>query len=141
MKKLYFLLFAALSCLSANAQTAAPASSPVPAKGNYLLAVRFSPKKISKMVFSTSVDPHWLKLSNRFWYSYESGEGRKWYIVDPAFKTKKLMFDNAKLAAAITLIVKDPFDAQHLPIENLKFTKDEKSVQFELKSTVDQVKK
>jgi dipeptidyl-peptidase-4 len=65
----------------------------------------------------------------------------KWYVVDPAFKTKKLLFDNAKLAAAITLIVKDPFDAQHLPIENLKFTKDEKSIQFELKSTVDQVKK
>jgi dipeptidyl aminopeptidase/acylaminoacyl peptidase len=141
MKKLYFLLLAAFCCFKANAQTAAATSNPAPAKGNYLLAARFSPKKIGKMVFSTSVDPHWLKLSDRFWYSYESGEGRKWYIVDPAFKTKKLMFDNAKLAAAITLIVKDPFDAQHLPIENLKFTKDEKSVQFELKSTVDQVKK
>jgi dipeptidyl-peptidase-4 len=139
MRKLYFLLFVALCALQANAQTPPPVAAP--AKGNYLLASRFSPKKIAKMVFSTSVDPHWLKLTDKFWYSYESGEGKMWYVVDPAFKTKKPLFDNAKLAAAITLIVKDPFDAQHLPIENLKFNKDEKSIQFELKSTVDQVKK
>jgi dipeptidyl-peptidase-4 len=88
MKKLYFLLLAALCCFKANAQTAAATSNPAPAKGNYLLAARFSPKKIGKMVFSTSVDPHWLKLSNRFWYSYESGEGSKWYIVDPALKPR-----------------------------------------------------
>jgi len=143
MKKLYFSLLAVICAVQANAQTvpAVTATAPAPAKGNYQLASRFSPKKIGKMVFSTSVDPHWLKLSDKFWYTYESSEGRKWYIVDPAFKTKKLIFDNAKLAAAITLIVKDPFDAQHLPIQNLKFTKDEKSVQFELLSTVDIVKK
>jgi dipeptidyl aminopeptidase/acylaminoacyl peptidase len=143
MKKLYIFLLAAACGLNAKAQKAAPMAdqSPAPAKGNYLLAAKFSPKKIAKMVFSTSVDPHWLKSSDRFWYAYETTDGRKWFIVDPGYKTKKLLFDNAKLAAAITLIVKDPFDAQHLPIENLKFTKDEKSIQFELKSTVDQVKK
>ena len=93
------------------------------------------------MVFSTNVDPHWLKLSNRFWYMYETTDIKNWYIVDPAQRSKKLMFDNEKLAALITLAVKDPFDAQHLPIENLKFTKDEKSIQFEVKSSIDQVKK
>jgi len=144
MKKLYFLLLATTCGFVANAQsqaTAPTAAVMAPAKGNYTLAARFSPKKIGKMVFSTAVDPHWLKLSDRFWYMYETSEGRKWYIVDPNYKTKKLLFDNAKLAAAATMIVKDPFDAQHFPIENLKFSKDEKSIQFELKSTVDQVKK
>jgi dipeptidyl-peptidase-4 len=143
MRKLYFLLAVSFCALGTKAQNVNSVTNPTPApaKGNYLLAARFSPKKVSKMVFSTTVDPHWLKLSNRFWYFYETAEGRKWYIVDPAYRTKKEMFDPAKLAAAITLIIKDPFDAQHLPIENLKFTKDEKSIQFELKSTVDQVKK
>ena len=28
-------------------------------KANYSLAARFSPKKIDRLVFSTSVDPHW----------------------------------------------------------------------------------
>ncbi|RZL14386.1 MAG: S9 family peptidase, partial [Pedobacter sp.] len=75
-------------------------------KANYQLASRFSPNKLKKMVYSTSVDPHWLKLSNRFWYTFESPKGKFWYLVDPAVKSKKLMFDNAQLAAEITLIVR-----------------------------------
>ncbi len=89
-----------------------------PTKANYNLAAKFSPKRLDKMVFSTSVMPHWFKLSDRFWYSYETTEGKKWYLVDPAKSSKKPMFDNAKLAAEITKIVKDPFDAQHLPIDS-----------------------
>lgn len=110
-------------------------------KGNYALAARFSPDKISKMLFSTNVDPHWLKLSDRFWYTYETREGKYWYIVDAARGTKQKLFDNAKLAAEITKIVKDPFDAQHLPIERLKFIKDENTIQFEIKSSIDEIKK
>ena len=63
-------------------------------KANYLLASKFSPTKLDKMVFSTSVDPHWLKKSNRFWYSYQNTDGRKWYIVDPVKAEKKVLFDN-----------------------------------------------
>ena len=111
------------------------------AKANYQLASRFSPNKLRKMVYSMAVDPHWLKLSARFWYEYETPNGKEWYIVDPALRGKKKLFDNAKLAAEITAIVRDPFDAQHLPLENLKFSADEKSISFEVKSTIDEVKK
>ena len=139
MNKLYLPVLILLSAFKAGAQTPAPA--PAPVKANYLLTAKFSPKRLQKMVFSTSVDAHWLKLSNRFWYMYETTDIKNWYLVDPAQRSKKLLFNNEKLASQITLLVKDPFDAQHLPIENLKFTKDEKSIQFEVKSTVDQLKK
>ncbi|MEC3879841.1 hypothetical protein [Parapedobacter sp. 10938] len=36
---------------------------------NYPLAARFSPEKLKRLVFSTSVNPQWLKNSNRFWYT------------------------------------------------------------------------
>ncbi|MFC1223037.1 DPP IV N-terminal domain-containing protein [Pedobacter sp. BG31] len=145
MKKLYkFLLGAQFLSLTVAAQnktfTLTENIQPQP-KANYQLASRFSPNKLKKMVYSTAVDPHWLKLSNRFWYTFESPKGKFWYLVDPAAKSKKLMFDNAKLAADITLIVRDPFDAEHLPLENLKFAADEKSISFEIKSTVEEVKK
>jgi dipeptidyl aminopeptidase/acylaminoacyl peptidase len=110
-------------------------------KANYQLAARFSPKKLEKMIFSTSVDAHWLKKSNRFWYMYETTEGKKWYIVDPVKAEKKLMFDNEKLAAEITKIVKDPFDAQHLGLDSLKFIKDENWIQFQVKSSQEIEKK
>lgn len=110
-------------------------------KANYQLASRFSTAKLNKMVFSTSVDPHWLKRSDRFWYEYETTAGKKWYIVDPAKAEKKFLFDNARLAARLTMIVKDPFDAQHLPIDSLRFIKDENWIQFEIKSTEEVVVK
>jgi len=145
MNKLYkFLLGAQFLSLTVAAQnktfTITENIQPQP-KANYQLASRFSPNKLKKMVYSTAVDPHWLKLSNRFWYTFESPKGKFWYLVDPAAKSKKIMFDNAKLASDITLIVRDPFDAEHLPLENLKFAADEKSISFEIKSTLDELKK
>ncbi|MBO9672298.1 MAG: DPP IV N-terminal domain-containing protein [Sphingobacteriaceae bacterium] len=145
MNKLYKLLLCAqFLSLTVAAQTKTFTITeniqPQP-KANYQLASRFSPNKLKKMVYSTAVDPHWLKLSNRFWYTFETPKGKFWYLVDPVSKSKKVMFDNSKLAADITLIVRDPFDAEHLPLENLKFTADEKSISFEIKSTVDELKK
>jgi dipeptidyl aminopeptidase/acylaminoacyl peptidase len=106
-------------------------------KANYDLAARFSPKKLDKMIFSLSVDPHWLKQSNKFWYTYETSEGKQWMIVDPVKNEKKSMFDKDQLAASLTRIIKDPFDAQHLPIDSLKFIKDENWIQFEVKSSIE----
>ena len=106
-------------------------------KANYDLAARFSPKKLDKMIFSLSVDPHWLKQSNKFWYTYETSEGKQWMIVDPVKNEKKAMFDKDQLAASLTRIIKDPFDAQHLPIDSLKFIKDENWIQFEVKSSLE----
>jgi dipeptidyl-peptidase 4 len=110
-------------------------------KANYQLAARFSPKKLDKMIFSTQVDAHWLKKGDRFWYMYETTEGKKWYLVDPLKAEKRPMFDNDKLAAAISRIVKDPFDSKHLGLDSLKFIKDENWIQFEVKSTQDIEKK
>ena len=145
MKKFYFILtFFLLTTISIFAQTktiSLTETTQSPERANYQAAARFSPAKLRKIIYSTAVDPHWLKLSNRFWYQYETPAGKQWFIVEPALKSKKLLFDNSKLASAITLVIRDPFDAQHLPIENLKFAKDEKSINFEIKSTIEEVKK
>ncbi len=126
MRKQLFLVLLALPLLIFGQQ-----------KANYDLAARFSPKKLDKMIFSLSVDPHWLKQSNKFWYTYETSEGKQWMIVDPVKNEKKSMFDKDQLAASLTRIIKDPFDAQHLPIDSLKFIKDENWIQFEVKSSIE----
>src|SRR3954471_23812500 len=118
MRKLLLSLGSFMLALSICAQT------PV-IKANYAGAARFSPKKIDRMVFSTSVDPHWLKKSDRFWYTYESPSGKNWYIVDPSKGGKRLLFDNDKLAAELTKIVRDAMDRQHLNIDSLRFVRDE----------------
>lgn len=110
-------------------------------RANYALAARFSPKKLEKMIFSLNVDPHWLKKSDRFWYMFETTEGKKWYIADAQKGEKKLLFNQAELAAKLTRITDDPMDAQHLNIDSLRFVKDENWVQFEVKSSKEIEKK
>ncbi len=136
MKKLYLvLLLAYFVPIFAQAQQMVPET-----KANYQLASRFSPDKLRKMIFSTSVNPSWLQNSDRFWYMYETSEGKKWYIVDPQARRKDLLFDNADFAAQLTRIVRDPFDSQNIDIRNLRFTEDETKFRFEVQSTKDTVK-
>jgi dipeptidyl aminopeptidase/acylaminoacyl peptidase len=132
MRKIIFVLMAASAVSFSNAQ-----QDNKEVKPNYLLASKFSPSKLDKMVFSTSVDPHWLKKSTRFWYTYQTTSGKNWYIVDPAKSEKKLLFDNDKLAAQLTLIIKDAFDGQHLELDSLQFLNDENMIRFQVKSTID----
>ena len=130
MKKTLILLAVIFSVSFAFAQ-----NTPV-TKANYELAARFSPKKVGKMVFSTSVNPRWFKNSDKFWYNWQTTEGTFYYIADPATGSKKQLFDNVKLAAQLTEIVKDPFDAQNIPIQNIRLIDDVK-FRFEIKSTAD----
>ncbi len=51
-------------------------------EANYRLAERFSPEKLKRLVFSTSVNPNWLETGDKFWYSYKTSEGENFYLVD-----------------------------------------------------------
>ncbi|HOY21312.1 MAG TPA: S9 family peptidase, partial [Haliscomenobacter sp.] len=126
MKNLVITLFVLGMAILGSAQ-----NKPL-TKANYDLAARFAASKVEKMVFSTSVSPHWLKESERFWYSYETSQGRTYYLVDPAKKLKKVLFDNVKMAADMSRLSKDPFDAQHLDITSLKFINKETAIRFEV---------
>src|SRR5262249_23861642 len=101
-------------------------------KANYELAARWTSQKVGKLVFDTSVTPHWLETGDRFWYSYETSQGKKFYIVDPPRKTKAPLFDNAKMAATLTNLTRIPYDAQHLPINTIKFVRKDSAFQFDV---------
>ncbi len=92
-------------------------------KANYDLATRFAPYKIKKMTYSTSINPKWIKGSNRFWYEWKTSNGSAFYIVDPLKGIKEKLFDNDKIAAELTRLTLDPWDGKHLPIEKIKFIK------------------
>ena len=103
----------------------------------YLQAEKFTLEKLRTMLFSTTVDPHWFQQGNQFWFEYKTSEGKFWYVVNPAARSKELMFDRDKMAAQLTEIVGDPFDAQHLPIRALKAGADGKTFTFNVTSTQD----
>ncbi len=128
----------ALSILAAPlaAQEGSDGDSAV-TSANYRLAARFAPYKIRKLVYSTSLSPNWIEGSERFWYEWKTSDGSFYYIVDPTDGTKRQIFDNDRIAAELTRITKDPWDAQHLPIRKIKFI-DPNTLQFEVESSQDE---
>ena len=52
----------------------------------YLQAEKFTKSKLDKMLFSTTVDPHWFQQGNNFWFEYKTSEGKFWYVVNPSAK-------------------------------------------------------
>ena len=123
MKKLFLLMTLPLLALSLQAKEEAKSDDSKRVRPNYALAERFSPNKIGRMVKSTSVTPHWFSDGKRFWYSWTYADGTRYYIVD-AKGNKKEMWDMEKLAAEISQRTGDPYDAQHLPIQNVQLRED-----------------
>ena len=99
---------------------------------NYELASAWTSQKVSKLVFDTSVTPRWLETSDRFWYAYQTRDGRRFHLVDPVKRTKGALFDHAKMAAALTTITRIPYDAQHLPFTQVRFIKGDSAFEFEV---------
>jgi dipeptidyl-peptidase-4 len=131
--------FAAISLVAAAsipliAQERPTASTPVEriTRGNYELAARWSPQKINKIVFDLGVEPRWFETADKFWYAFETTQGRRWFVVDPARKSKVPLFDNAKLAAALTGVLRIPYDAQHLPVQNARLIEKDTALYFEV---------
>ena len=50
-------------------------------KPNYDLAAQFSAKRISQMIFSTSLTPNWFRDSDKFWYEWKTPQGTQYWIV------------------------------------------------------------
>lgn len=131
MKRAFLAVFLVFIFLAATMPLLAGENTPVK-KANYDLAAKWMSAKIGKLVFDTSVSPHWLETSDKFWYTYETSQGRKFFIADPVIKTKKPIFDNAKMAAMLTKITLNPYDGQHLPIRTIKFIKKDTAIRFEI---------
>jgi len=104
---------------------------------NYRLAARFAPYKMQELIYSTTVTPRWIEGSESFWYEWETSDGKFFYLVDPAAGSKREIFDRDRIAAELTRITRDPWDAQHLPIREIKFV-NANTLQFEVESSQDE---
>lgn len=105
-----------------------------PGSANYELASRFAPYELEDLVHDLRVDPQWIEGTERFWYDFETSEGKRYWIVDPEEGTQREIFDRDRLAAELTRVTRDPWDAKHLPLENLRFV-DATTLRFDVQSS------
>lgn len=103
-------------------------------QADYSQAEKF--RKVGDAVGSLRVQPNFLKDSDKFWYSYKTGDGTKYYFVDPAKRTKDYLFENEHLAKELTKITTKPYNIKALPLEEIEFEKDQRTVKF----NVDKIK-
>src|SRR5689334_281260 len=147
-------MYAALTAASLLAMRAwaGPEGAPTAAKGevgsgdavarvapNYELEERFLPDAVNKLVFDLAVTPHWFSESDKFWYSFQTTEGTRYYVVDPVKKAKAPLWDNAKVAAELSRLTNFPYDAQHLPVKRLKLVDKDTKIRFEVEIRKDAV--
>ena len=77
------------------------------------------------MLFSTSVNLHiGLRQGTASGMNIKQETAMSGMLLILPQKTKRLLFDQDKLAAELTEIVKDPYTAQQLPIQKLETGED-----------------
>lgn len=108
-----------------------------PGSANQALAARWAPYRVSDLIYGTTVSPRWIEGSESFWYSWDTAEGTFWRIVDPASGSRRDIFDRDRIAAELTRITGDPYEARHLPIRSIRFV-DPGTLRFEVESSQDE---
>ena len=99
-------------------------------KANYRQAEKF--RKAAWETGSLNVRPHFLENSDKFWYSYKTEDGTRYYFVDPAKKTQDFLFENEYMAQELTKITSKPYSIKSLPLKDLEFNKDGKTLKFKV---------
>ena len=117
---------------SSGAQNGGPRSTPSDGPAGrrsiverYARAEQMLPWFTSRLVFGDSVTPKWYKDGNRFWFRNTTRTGADFLVVDPATSSTRPLFDNARLAAAITIATDTSYDPNKLPFRTFKFARDE----------------
>lgn len=75
----------------------------------------------------------WLEASDRFWYRVRRGQEKEFVLVDPDQEEKRLLFENGRLASALTRAVDDEtYDAKSLPFETFDLVDEGRVIRFEM---------
>lgn len=84
------------------------------------------------LVDNMRIYPNWIN-GDKFWYRYEQGKDKKFYLVDAAKGKKRPAFDQAQLAASLSEAAGKDYSANDLPFNSFDFTTDMDSITFQVK--------
>lgn len=119
-----------LFCSTGVAQV--PAPNPDGPKANWALFDKYSTANLRGLTYSTSVTPRWIGETDSVFYSWRDHTGEHWYLVNAKARTKKPLFDHAKLAAQLSVLKKRAVEAFALneQFTSMNITKDHKNLRF-----------
>jgi len=103
------------------------------AQVSYNRAERLLTWHTTNMITGDAVNAEWLRDGNRFWYRNKTASGAEFVIVDPVANTRARLFDNTRLAAALSIANDTSYDPTKLPFQTFRFGNDntnEKEIEF-----------
>lgn len=119
------LLFAlgSMSCISLWAQGTVE---------DYNRAYALREKYNAKHVLYAGVVPHWVDQTSAFWYVRQTEKGKEYVKVDAASKKCTALFDQQKMAAALTEKAGREINAYNLPLQNCRLNISLDTLRFQL---------
>ena len=97
-------------------------------KANSKQAERFL--NLESLVGTTTIVPNSLKGTDKFWYKYETGEGVRYYFVDPGARIHREWFDRKYVAGEISRVTHKPINYKDLKISGFRLDEDGKTMRF-----------
>ncbi|MEX2154403.1 MAG: DPP IV N-terminal domain-containing protein [Gemmatimonadaceae bacterium] len=100
---------------------------PLGSQVTYTRAERFLPWNTTQLIAGDEVRASWMQDGNRFWYRNKTATGADFVVIDPAANSRSLLFDNTRLAAAMSMANDTSYDPSKLPFRTFRFTNDGKN--------------
>jgi len=92
------------------------------ALSSYERAVSFLGENLyTDRVFNMRVLPNWFPDQSGFWYTHDSPKGTEYYQYELSSNTTSWLFDHDKLKDLLSELLNESFDADDLPISNLRY--------------------
>lgn len=123
MKNFLFLVLLFFSIYTVSAQDSVTVK-------DYQRAQQFLLGNTMQYVDNLFMRPNWIN-GDSFWYVDESDRKKSYYLVDAKKGKRSTAFDAGKLAAALSATTGKTVKADELPIYQLKFSDDAKSLSFQ----------
>lgn len=126
LKTVVGLLFFGLVPMLVQAQTM---------EDRYARAEQFLHFHADSLVLNDDITPHWMDEENRFWYRRDRPDGTEFILLDPGEDMRQPAFHHERLAAALSEVTEQTYDAYELPFNRFEFVEDQQAIQFRLEGT------
>lgn len=120
MKKFFVLMLCLMAVISVTAQAQ---------KANYALALKFE-NEIEKFGEDLSPNPHFINDTDQFWYRLRTLDGVAYFIVNPATKSKKELFNVPELLGKISVLTREAYNAAKFSPNTIEFNKKMTEITF-----------
>lgn len=97
---------------------------------DYNRAYAMKEKYSASKIFYSNVQPQWIRGTHQFWYVRQTPEGRIYVVVDADKKTRRNLFDNEKLAKALSVASGREVKAERINLERLRVDKSLDTLRF-----------